>query len=83
MPGHGAIPAAPTVLLARTREYFTGLQSDMRAAVEKGVPMQRAMAQLPPADPDRPVSLNSRKRRNAVRVYLEEERAYMGLESSP
>ena len=83
VPGHGALPAPPTALLARTREYFTGLQSDMRAAVEKGIPMQRAMAQLPPADPERPVSLNSRKRRNAVRVYLEEERAYMGLESSP
>ncbi len=82
VPGHGALPAPPTALLARTREYFTGLQSDMRAAVEKGIPMQRAMAQLPPADPERPVSLNSRKRRNAVRVYLEEERAYMGLESS-
>jgi hypothetical protein len=29
------------------------------------------------------VSLNSRKRRNAVRVYLEEEKDYLGLESSP
>jgi hypothetical protein len=55
----------------------------MRSAVEKGVSMQRAMARLPPADPDRPVSVNSRKRRNAVRVYLEEERDFMGLEASP
>jgi glyoxylase-like metal-dependent hydrolase (beta-lactamase superfamily II) len=82
VPGHGAIPASPGVLLARTREYFKELRSAMRAAVEKGVPMQRAMAQLLPADQDRPVSLNSRKRRNAVRVYLEEERDYMGLEPS-
>jgi hypothetical protein len=58
-----------------------GLQSAMRAAVEKGVPMGRAMATLPPADETRPVSLNSRKRRNAVRVYLEEERKYMGLDT--
>lgn len=83
VPGHGAIPSRPADLLARTREYFRGLQSDMRSAVEKGVPMQRAMARLPPADPDRPVSVNSRKRRNAVRVYLEEERDFMGLEASP
>ena len=52
----------------------------MRAAVEKGVPMKRAMADLPPADETRPVSLASRRRRNAVRVYLEEEKSYMGLE---
>ena len=44
---------------------------------------RRAMASLPPADETRPVSLNSRRRRNAVRVYLEEERAYMGLDSTP
>jgi hypothetical protein len=53
----------------------------MRAAVEQGVPMRRAMAALPPADSIRPVSLNSRRRRNAARVYVEEERKYMGLES--
>jgi hypothetical protein len=44
--------------------------------------MGRAMRSLPPADQTRPVSLNSRRRRNAVRVYLEEERAYMGLDSA-
>ena len=54
----------------------------MRSAVERGVPMQRALASLPPADENRPVSLNSRRRRNAARVYVEEERAYMGLEDS-
>ncbi len=53
----------------------------MRTAVEKGVPMRRAMASLPPADSTRPVSLNSRRRRNAARVYVEEERKYMGLDS--
>lgn len=83
VPGHGAIPARPTALVARTREYITGLRTAMRAAVEQGTPMGRAMASLPPADVTRPVSLNSRRRRNAVRVYLEEERAYMGLDSTP
>ena len=81
VPGHGAIPARPEQLVARTREYITGLRTAMRSALERGMPMGRAMATLPPADQTRPVSLNSRRRRNAVRVYLEEERAYMGLDS--
>ncbi|HEX6106760.1 MAG TPA: MBL fold metallo-hydrolase [Gemmatimonadales bacterium] len=83
VPGHGAIPETPAALVALTRGYVTGIQREMRAAVERGVPMQRAMAALPPADTTRPVSLASRRRRNAVRVYLEEERRYMGLEPSP
>lgn len=81
VPGHGAIPERPAALVQRTREYLTGLQSEMRAAVEGGVPMRRALASLPPADSTRPVSLNSRRRRNAARVYVEEERKYMGLDS--
>jgi len=83
VPGHGAIPAHPAALVARTRQYITGLRSAMRSAIEQGTPMGRAMASLPPADETRPVSLNSRRRRNAVRVYLEEERVYMGLDSAP
>jgi hypothetical protein len=43
------------------------------------VPMRQAMASLPPADEGRPVSLNSRLRRNANRVYVEMEREVMGL----
>jgi glyoxylase-like metal-dependent hydrolase (beta-lactamase superfamily II) len=83
VPGHGAIPPRASSLVSRTRSYITELQSDMRSAIERGVPMGRALKHLPPADPARPVSLNSRRRRNAVRVYLEEERAYMGLDSTP
>jgi glyoxylase-like metal-dependent hydrolase (beta-lactamase superfamily II) len=82
VPGHGAIPRRPDALVGRTRAYITGLEADMRAAVERGVPMQRALATLPPADENRPVSLNSRRRRNAARVYVEEEHAYMGLTDS-
>jgi glyoxylase-like metal-dependent hydrolase (beta-lactamase superfamily II) len=81
VPGHGAVPRHPTDLVSRTRTYITGLRADMRAALEHGVPMGRALRSLPPADQTRPVSYNSRRRRNAVRVYLEEERAYMGLDS--
>jgi cyclase len=82
VPGHGALPKRPELLVARTRRYIAGLEGDMRAAVEKGAPMQRALASLPPPDENRPVSLNSRRRRNAARVYVEEERAWMGLEDS-
>jgi glyoxylase-like metal-dependent hydrolase (beta-lactamase superfamily II) len=82
VPGHGAIPRVPDELVARTRGYITSLQDEMKSAVEHGRPMGRALASLPPADETRPVSLNSRRRRNAVRVYLEEERAYMGLDST-
>jgi glyoxylase-like metal-dependent hydrolase (beta-lactamase superfamily II) len=82
VPGHGAIPPRPGELVARTRAYITGLRVDMRSAIERGEPMGRALATLPPADQTRPVSLNSRRRRNAVRVYVEEERAYMGLDST-
>ena len=82
VPGHGAIPQHPAELVARTRDYITGLRRDMKAAVEHGVPMRRALAALPPVDETRPVSYNSRRRRNAVRVYLEEEKRYMGLDST-
>jgi glyoxylase-like metal-dependent hydrolase (beta-lactamase superfamily II) len=83
VPGHGAIRTRPAALVARTRAEIDSLRSDMREAVERGIPMQRALAALPPADATRPVSLNSRRRRNAVRIYLEEERSYMGLDSTP
>jgi glyoxylase-like metal-dependent hydrolase (beta-lactamase superfamily II) len=82
VPGHGAIPIRPADLVARTRAEIDSLRTEMRGAVEHGVPMQRALAALPPADATRPVSLNSRRRRNAVRIYLEEERSYMGLDST-
>jgi glyoxylase-like metal-dependent hydrolase (beta-lactamase superfamily II) len=79
VPGHGAIPTAPAPLVASTRSYIQALRADMRSAVERGLPMQRAMAALPPPDSLRPVSLNSRRRRNAVRAYLEAERELFGL----
>jgi len=80
VPGHGAIPRHPRALVATTRGYIVELQRAMRSAIERGVPMGRALSSFPPADETRPVSLNSRRRRNAVRVYVEEERAYMGLD---
>ena len=82
VPGHGAIPPRPADLVARTRAYIKHLRAEMRTALERGLSLGRALQSLPPADQTRPVSLNSRRRRNALRVYLEEERAYMGLDST-
>lgn len=82
VPGHGAIPRRPAELIAGTTSYFVQLREEMKLAILHGQPMGRALRGLPPADQNRPVSLNSRRRRNAVRVYLEEERSYMGLEST-
>lgn len=80
VPGHGPIPPdGGLALLSQTRAYLTGLRQEMRAAVEQGTSMRRAIAGLPPPDQDRPVSYNSRRRRNAVRVYLEMEREVMGF----
>jgi glyoxylase-like metal-dependent hydrolase (beta-lactamase superfamily II) len=85
VPGHGRIPAHPLDLTRRTREYVVALRDSMAAEVKRGTSMRKAVDRLPPVDAGRPVSLNSRKRRNAVRVYLEMERAAMGLdeEESP
>lgn len=82
VPGHGAVPARPLALVEGTRAYLTRLQREMRAAVEQGIPLGKALSGLPSADENRPVSRSSRLRRNAVRVYLEQERAYMGLDSA-
>jgi glyoxylase-like metal-dependent hydrolase (beta-lactamase superfamily II) len=81
VPGHGTIPRRPAELVGKTRKYLTDLQAEMRAAVERAVPMRRALEALPPSDSTRPVSLSSRRRRNAARVYVEEERKYMGLDA--
>ena len=73
MPGHGRIPAEPLELIRSTRCETLTLRAKMRSDVQQGVSMSRALASLPPADRDRPVSRNSRVRRNAVRIFAEME----------
>jgi glyoxylase-like metal-dependent hydrolase (beta-lactamase superfamily II) len=73
MPGHGSVPADPLALIRETRCETLALRAKMRDDVRQGVSMSRALASLPPADRDRPVSRNSRVRRNAVRIYAELE----------
>lgn len=80
VPGHGAIPRTPAVLIVRTRDYITGLRAAMRRALEAHRSLNRALDSVPPPDEGRPVSLHSRERRNANRVYLEVEKELMGLE---
>jgi glyoxylase-like metal-dependent hydrolase (beta-lactamase superfamily II) len=80
VPGHGRIPDDPLTLVSRTRSYIAALRDSMRSAVRRGTSQQRALSSLPPMDQTRPVSQASRLRRNAVRVYLEMEHEYMGLE---
>jgi glyoxylase-like metal-dependent hydrolase (beta-lactamase superfamily II) len=80
VPGHGAIPAEPQALVARTRDYMVRLRAAMRAAIQGHRSLNRALDSLAPADEGRPVSLRSRERRNANRVYLEVEKEIMGLE---
>jgi len=83
VPGHGRLPADPRALTAATRAYVTGLREEMRAAVRAGRSLTQALATQPAADPRRPVAPDSRRRRNAVRVYLEMERAENGLPEAP
>jgi glyoxylase-like metal-dependent hydrolase (beta-lactamase superfamily II) len=73
MPGHGRIPDDPIALIHLTRCETLSLRTKMRDDVQQGVSMSRALASLPPADRDRPVSRNSRVRRNAVRIFAEME----------
>jgi glyoxylase-like metal-dependent hydrolase (beta-lactamase superfamily II) len=80
VPGHGAIPGDPDAMVARTRAYISELRTTMRDEVRAGHSMQRALAAVPPPDAERPVSLASRRRRNAARVYLEMEREALGFD---
>ena len=72
--GHGRLERDPPALIGRTRCYVRAMRERMRRAVAAGTSMNRVLAAMPPADPDRPVSRASRDRRNAVRIYLELER---------
>ena len=79
VPGHGALPRDPRALIAQTREYILGLRAAMRRAIERRQSLHRALDSLPPPDEGRPVSRASREYRNAHQVYLEMEKALMGL----
>ena len=79
VPGHGRIDADPHAQLAASEHYIDSLRSAIRTAVRQGTPMTRVLRQMPRPDSGRPVSLASRRQRNAERVYLEMERELMGM----
>jgi thiosulfate/3-mercaptopyruvate sulfurtransferase len=81
VPGHGRIDPDPHAQLAASEGYIDSVRSAMRAAVRQGTPMTRILRQMPRPDSGRPVSLASRRQRNAERVYLEMERELMGMGS--
>jgi thiosulfate/3-mercaptopyruvate sulfurtransferase len=78
VPGHGRIASDPAEQLARTRAYLDSAQVAMMQAVSKSIPLSRILARMPPPDSGRPVSLASRRQRNAVRIYGEMEKALIG-----
>lgn len=79
VPGHGVLPRDPRALIAQTRAYILGLRAVMQRAIERRQSLRRALDSLPPPDEGRPVSRASREYRNAHHVYLEMEKALMGL----
>jgi thiosulfate/3-mercaptopyruvate sulfurtransferase len=81
VPGHGRIAEDPGEQIAETREYLDSARSAIRASLDKGTPLSRILAHMPPPDSGRPVSLASRRQRNAVRIYGEMEKAL--LEKKP
>jgi hypothetical protein len=80
VPGHGRIAPDPRALTAATRAYMTALRDSMTAGYRRGASLREALDALPPPDPGRPVTRNSRMRRNGVRVYLEVEKEALGLD---
>jgi thiosulfate/3-mercaptopyruvate sulfurtransferase len=80
VPGHGRIARDPAEQLSRTRAYFDSVQMPILLAVNNGTPLSRVLARMPPPDSGRPVSLASRRQRNAVRIYQEFEKALIGAD---
>lgn len=80
VPGHGRVTSDPRYLTRITREYLVALRDSMGAEVRRGTSQRRTVEAFPPADERRPVTRNSRIRRNAARVYQEMEREALGME---
>jgi thiosulfate/3-mercaptopyruvate sulfurtransferase len=81
VPGHGRIASDPTTELTLTRAYLDSARTATQQALDRGTPLSRVLAHMPPPDSGRPVSLASRRQRNAVRIYAEMEKAL--ISSSP
>jgi thiosulfate/3-mercaptopyruvate sulfurtransferase len=77
VPGHGRIAPDPRSQIVLTRAYFDSTKAALHASFDRNVPLSRVLAHMPPPDSGRPVSLASRRQRNAVRMYEEFEKALL------
>jgi thiosulfate/3-mercaptopyruvate sulfurtransferase len=77
VPGHGRTVADPTAQIAATERYLDSARTAMQDALSTGRPLSRVLGHMPPPDTARPVSLASRRQRNAVVIYEEMEKALM------
>jgi thiosulfate/3-mercaptopyruvate sulfurtransferase len=77
VPGHGRMVADPAAQIAATRLYLDSARTAMQDALSSGRPLSRVLARMPPPDTARPVSIASRRQRNAVVIYEEMEKALM------
>jgi thiosulfate/3-mercaptopyruvate sulfurtransferase len=74
VPGHGRIARDPAAQLSLTRAYLDSAVGAMAQALTRNTPLSRVLAHMPPPDSGRPVSVASRRQRNAVRIYEEIEK---------
>lgn len=77
VPGHGRIAQDSRAQIALTRAYLDSTQVAMAHAIDRATPLARVLAQMPPPDSGRPVSLASRRQRNAVVIYGEMEKVHI------
>jgi thiosulfate/3-mercaptopyruvate sulfurtransferase len=74
IPGHGRIDPDPGAQIALTRHYLDSTRTAMQNVLGRNEPLARVLRRMPPPDSGRPVSLASRRQRNAVIIYAEMEK---------
>jgi thiosulfate/3-mercaptopyruvate sulfurtransferase len=83
VPGHGRLDPDPGAQLAAAHRYLDSTRAALGDALAQGTPLSRVLRRMPPPDTGRPVSLASRRQRNAVVIYQEMEKRLMGVGSGP
>lgn len=76
-PGHGRIDPDPGAQIALTRHYLDSTRAAMQTVLARGMPLARVLSHMAPPDSGRPVSMASRRQRNAVVIYAEMEKNQM------
>jgi len=83
IPGHGRVDPDPGAQIAAARRYLDSTRTALGDALAQGTPLSRVLRRMPPPDTGRPVSLASRRQRNAVVIYQEMEKRLMGVGDAP